>query len=67
MGEVTQPPTVPLFVHEVEEGDASDVLSLDAHLPSKRGVRYDLGQVVPRDAGGVVVIVDRVELGWCWD
>ena len=52
MGEVAQPPAVPLFVQEVEEGNASDVLSLNAQLPGERGMRYDLGQVVPCDAGG---------------
>ena len=67
MGEVAQPPAVPLFVQEVEERNSSDVLSLNAQLPGERSVRYDLGQVVPCDAGGVVVIVVGVELCWCWD
>ena len=66
MGEVAQPPAVPLFVQEVEEGNSSDVLSLNAQLPGERSMRYDLGQVVPCDAGGVVVIVVGVELCWCW-
>ena len=52
MGEVAQPPAVPLFVQEVEEGNTGNVLPLDAHLPSERGVGYDLGQVIPRDSGG---------------
>ena len=66
MGEVAQPPAVPLFVQEVEEGNSSDVLSLNAQLPGERSMRHDLGQVVPCDAGGVVVIVVGVELCWCW-
>ena len=62
--EVAQPPAVPLFVQEVEEGNSSDVFSLNAQLPGERSMRYDLGQVVPCDAGGVVVIVVGVELCW---
>ena len=66
MGKVAQPTAVPLFVQEVEEGNTGNVLPLDAHLPSERGVGYDLGQVIPRDSGSVVVVVVGGELSWGW-